>query len=843
MNMVASEFSGAWPSDGIVPFRLRPDLITSETTDRRSGKSRTFLKILATGQVFQLGPEEYFICRELDGRKSFAEVKAAFESRFSVALDATQLRTLVQELVKSGLLQRVEPGQAVLSAVPTPAETPYRRESRERIGYSRPSSPSEPDEAADDILAEIEPDTDRSTEEDEEEEEERRSRRFRWKIADPRPLLRVLVRLRRVRYLFWLIVPLVIAGVLAEIHHKEELADDFRAMSFDFAFFGKLLISLICVQMVPKLIQAAVAYGFGAQIDECGIRLRYGFLPRFYVGKGQIKGLSRRGQMWSYATAPMVRLVIFAIGTLIWANYLGTKSAIGDWALMIGQVALGTFIFTLNPLLPADAHNFLASSVGRRDLRRTSWRMLRNVLAGKPLPKQVSAREVWLLVSFAAAQALFLVVMISVAFFYMGMGLEADFGGTGVVLAIAASVLAAFYIYTVWIARQKGRVPRSSGADSSIREPAISTVVPLTRGAAGSGLTIDPRFDFDALGKKKPRWGVRAAWALVLAAALVIAFLPYPYSAGGEFTVLPNLRADVRARVEGEVMEVKKREGDWVEKGEVIAVLSDWDQRSDMLSAKAALEQAKAKLALIEHGPKQESIEAARTKVESAEVSANFARIEADRAASLLTSGTISQASADESRGKLESALADLTEAKAELALAQSGALQAEIDAQRAEVARLQNEYEFQTAQLERTRLTAPTEGQIVTPNIDLKVGTYLEDGGLFAELENNRVARVQVDVPETDIGVVEKGDEVWVRALGLEDTLRGNVVAIAPSAEERDYGFVVRVTIDVPNPDQQLKSNMTGYAKVAGEEMYVWQAFSRMLVRFFRIEMWSWIP
>ena len=70
-----------------------------------------------------------------------------------------------------------------------------------------------------------------------------------------------------------------------------------------------------------------------------------------------------------------------------------------------------------------------------------------------------------------------------------------------------------------------------------------------------------------------------------------------------------------------------------------------------------------------------------------------------------------------------------------------------------------------------------------------------------------------------------------------------GSVVSVAPSAEQREYGLVVRVMTDIPNDDGFLKSQMTGYAKITGRDMPVWEAFSRMLVRYFKIEMWSWIP
>jgi putative peptide zinc metalloprotease protein len=52
-----------------------------------------------------------------------------------------------------------------------------------------------------------------------------------------------------------------------------------------------------------------------------------------------------------------------------------------------------------------------------------------------------------------------------------------------------------------------------------------------------------------------------------------------------------------------------------------------------------------------------------------------------------------------------------------------------------------------------------------------------------------------------------------------------------------------VRVNADIPNDEGELKSGMTGYAKIAGGEMPVWRAYLSLFVRFFDVEVWSWIP
>jgi hypothetical protein len=66
---------------------------------------------------------------------------------------------------------------------------------------------------------------------------------------------------------------------------------------------------------------------------------------------------------------------------------------------------------------------------------------------------------------------------------------------------------------------------------------------------------------------------------------------------------------------------------------------------------------------------------------------------------------------------------------------------------------------------------------------------------------------------------------------------------SIASAAEEQSYGMVVRVTAQFPNPNGRMVSGMTGYAKVEGGDMRTWEAYLRAFMRFFQIQVWSWIP
>ncbi|NJM97108.1 MAG: hypothetical protein HC800_07940 [Phormidesmis sp. RL_2_1] len=62
-------------------------------------------------------------------------------------------------------------------------------------------------------------------------------------------------------------------------------------------------------------------------------------------------------------------------------------------------------------------------------------------------------------------------------------------------------------------------------------------------------------------------------------------------------------------------------------------------------------------------------------------------------------------------------------------------------------------------------------------------------------------------------------------------------------TAAEPAAGRMLHVIIELPNPSGVLRPGMTGYAKIEGTTMPVAAAFSRSLIRFIKVEVWSWLP
>lgn len=333
-------------------------------------------------------------------------------------------------------------------------------------------------------------------------------------------------------------------------------------------------------------------------------------------------------------------------------------------------------------------------------------------------------------------------------------------------------------------------------------------------------------------------------WVLILGVLTYVAFLPYEFDVGGAFTIESGKLSQVRARTDGEIIRVDVDQGDWVEKEQVMAVLSNWDEKREIALRKAEIARREADLQTLLDGARPEEIALKKQELASAELKVQFAQSVFDRMKALFKADAVPQKTLDERRDALRLAESERDEAKLTVDLITSGARDSEIASAKAEIERHEEELDYAELRLEQTFIRAVTDGQIVSDLSKVPVGAFLPEGGFFAQLEDNRSLFAQIDVPETDIEEVRKGAPVEFRLWSAsESKLTGTVYRVAPKAEEREFGKVIRVTVEIPNENGHLSSGMTGYAKVAADERPVWQAFSRMIVRFFQIELWSWLP
>jgi biotin carboxyl carrier protein len=281
------------------------------------------------------------------------------------------------------------------------------------------------------------------------------------------------------------------------------------------------------------------------------------------------------------------------------------------------------------------------------------------------------------------------------------------------------------------------------------------------------------------------RWVTRLGW---LGLFIVIMLIPYPYETGGPFQILPAVQTEIHCEIDGgRIEKVYLKEGDSAKTGAPIAQIDQREYIRNVDTTQAQLDNTKAQLALLR---KQFAMLTSPPNIE-------------------------------------------------------------QIQALEAEVRRLSALLADYKQQLELTVLRAPVTGRVSTPLVDQKVGQYLKKGDLFATMEQVKAVQVEVQVPEWDAPMVKTGAKVKVAPWAYpQERFAGSVTEIAPIAAfppttspTLAKANSVRVLAELPNTDLRLKAQITGFAKIETRLMPIGLILSRLILRWFQVQFWYWMP
>ncbi len=788
--------------------RFRPDLTVSPFSDDSEDNPRLVIQDPAAGSLFELGEQEVFLCRQLDGRRDCAAIREAFRERFDIAIDDGDLRAFYAQMEAYGLL---EPTPAGALAEETAAAAP-----------TAPEPPRKPPRS-------------------------RRADPYRWRFFNPdRLFLRFAKLLRPLRYVVWLLIPGVPLALLSLFHHQPAYRLTMGAIGQlrGAGILGALLmvlVGLFLVNLLSKWMQGTVCAYYGVPVRDFGFRLAFGVIPRFWINKRSIWGLPREQRLWTFGSALLVKLALFVLGTLVWQwSYRGV-SGLGTYALLLGHMGLGAFLFTANPLWQADGYAWFISYFEIPHLREKAFKLLGMRLKGRKPPAALSDAERRGLMAYALASLSFVAFVVGSVLIFIALMLEARYSGAGVVLFLAVLALVSHWI--LGRLRRKGQGRGGSAAEGPPADRAEPMHPPASPAPPPPAAEFGPEASSPPPARQRKRW----LWLLFFGLLIALGLLPYPYEISGGVTLHPVQQAEVRARASGEVTAVLVREGEWVNQGQPLARLSDWEQRHAIALIEADLEKNRAELALLLSGARAESILTTQRELDLARVKARHAKKQLDLLTPGYQQGTLSALEYQKSVLDAEVSAAAVAVAEADLAQVQAAPREEEAAILRAELRRLQEQLDYQQSELARTQIIAPMAGRVTSARVDRKLGQFVREGDLILQLQDDRAIEAEILTPETDVADTGLGRAVEIKLWAHPTRVfRGEVTSIAPTVEEDpDSPFVrvVRVGSRLSNADSLLRTQMTGYAKIDGGEKPLAVAFTRMLVRFFTIEVWSWLP
>jgi HlyD family secretion protein len=253
----------------------------------------------------------------------------------------------------------------------------------------------------------------------------------------------------------------------------------------------------------------------------------------------------------------------------------------------------------------------------------------------------------------------------------------------------------------------------------------------------------------------------------------------------------PQEIQEARAAVEAARAEAERARKDWdraqiLYKQEDIST-SQYDQfRTRAESAAAQLRQAEQRLALVQEGPRKETIEAARQQVARAQAALR-----------------LTEAQNLEIRRREE-----------------------ELNTRQAEIARAKAQLAVVDSQIDDTIAISPIAGVVLVKAAD--PGEVLAPGTTVVTLGDIDHPWLRGYIPERDLGRVKLGQKVKVTTDSYPGkTYDGKISFISSEAEftpkqiqtqEERVKLVYRIKVDLANPRRELKSNMPADAGIVPE-------------------------
>lgn len=254
---------------------------------------------------------------------------------------------------------------------------------------------------------------------------------------------------------------------------------------------------------------------------------------------------------------------------------------------------------------------------------------------------------------------------------------------------------------------------------------------------------------------------------------------------------------DVYAKVSGRVTKIYVQEGDYVEKGQVIAEIDNDMQQTDKTQAEAALraQYAQVQQAIISSqtdvGTLNANLSAAEAKAKQAQAALALADKNEARYAQLLSQGATSQQEYDTMSTAKDNAQATYEAAQAEVASAQAAlnknaANQQMVNAQQQQADALQGKIDAVNVSEKETKIRAPFSGVITKK--------YIEEGAVIAptvplfSIQDTADNWVNFNIKETDLDKYHIGDTVKLQGRNSDLNISGTIESIS---RKPDYATI----------------------------------------------------
>ncbi len=634
-----------------------------------------------------------------------------------------------------------------------------------------------------------------------------------WSLGDPQCILDALLPFfAPFRHLFFLAVPLLILVATGVIKNLDSFQIDISDLESRVSFIGRVIFVLFTINLMTQLYRGLVARHFGLSTPSLRLRLALGLVPRFHLVIEHADNLDRQKKLFLLSAPLVSQIFLFFLGAILWLTTRELGTAMHQIGAALAMLSLSHFLLLINPLLEGAGYHFLREYFALPNLRKLAFARFKAVFLRQPevLARYGGTSPAVLI--YGLLSLLFTALLVGVVAYSAARWLKLNYQGLGISL---------FFCICAYLAVRFGS-PLFFGQ----KETRTSTF-------ARAG-------DLDGRPGKRSKF-FRYGLTLLL---LLVCFLPYRYHSGGAAEIFPIATARIYADYPDIIQTIHYNGGEYLKKGTVVAELANDRQKHDVDRLQAEIRKKEEDLNILLTTPLPEQISLAREELKERKISTHFSQKKLEMIARSHAQNASSYSDYLDALRRAELDQQAVRTSQASLDYIANQVNEHQISATRAELEILREKLVYCQGVLDRTRLKMPITGQIVTMNLKNRQRSYLDTGEMLASVDDTSSVRVEIQIPEGDIGDVTVGSPIEFKLLAYpSQPFSCNVKRVYPVAEENTFGRYQVCECVLVNDHGKFSAGMTGFAKIESREMFLVAAFTRSLVRFVKIEVWSWIP
>lgn len=234
----------------------------------------------------------------------------------------------------------------------------------------------------------------------------------------------------------------------------------------------------------------------------------------------------------------------------------------------------------------------------------------------------------------------------------------------------------------------------------------------------------------------------------------------------GTLIAIPEKTVVLSSQAAGQVKHVDVHEGQSINQGDIIAILDTRTHEAELAKADAALDEARAGMSLLEHGPLPQEIEMARQQGENAATAADAQRIKFQALESLHKTGEISDVQLQQAKAAKDGTEAASQAARQQLNMLQAGTRKETLEEAKAKLAGAQAEVAARQLAIEQCTIRSPINGVIT--ELTVREGMYVDQPVVLGRIVDQSALFARVRIPAKYRGQVHEGARALIKATCL---------------------------------------------------------------------------